>query len=354
MRKIIRKFYLSILITLLCAITLSMTTFAWIGLLTSSSIDNFQIGINVSDLQEYGIELSLTGEEGSFSTSINQTELKKEILKNYGINTNYYDSEEAVNFDFNRIKLDSCSVEVYDDNTFSSFLDVENKVTTKYFKFDIYISAFKTYESGSVDDYNLDAYLTGNLFSGTIATSNLINEFIYPSDFVNNGPNALVAGVRLKEQLTVDSSSACRLAIQKHNVVEKGHPELYENYDEVIDYVIYQGGTAMPTYDPETKVYSFGGILEEKNNVALAEYNKKFPYNKKLLPEWALKRNDLVYDVTSFNQIIDSKQANQKVTTSSMMKMTISFWFEGWDADCFDVINNEPVTLNLNFSNYVS
>ena len=34
----------------------------------------------------------------------------------------------------------------------------------------------------------------------------------------------------------------------------------------------------------------------------------------------------------------------------TMMKMTIYFWFEGWDADCFKAVGGSPVTLNIELS----
>ena len=41
----------------------------------------FDIDIKLSNLEEYGLEISLTGEEGTFSDTISSEEIKKAILK---------------------------------------------------------------------------------------------------------------------------------------------------------------------------------------------------------------------------------------------------------------------------------
>lgn len=346
MQNIIRKVYLSIMVSILCMITLVTVTFAWVGFLDFSSFEKFEINLKSIELEEYGIEISLTGEKGTFGSSVNQTQLKRNILCNY--NSKYSDfSDEEINKTFGNIKLDQCSVNPNADNSFPDFLDMNNKKTNKYFKFDIYISAFQTYE-GDNSDYYIDAYLVGNLLEGKIATRNLINGFTYPSNFINNVSNGITANQYVKNNISVDSSSACRVAIQKYAVVDKYDLYAYTNNNIINDYVIYQGGTAMPTYNSKKDLYSFGGILKDDYNLALYDFNNKT--NKRYsVPNWALNRNDYEFNADT-NQIINSSNDEEKIGINQMMKMTIYFWFEGWDADCFDVIDRNPVTLNLNFS----
>ena len=33
-----------------------------------------------------------------------------------------------------------------------------------------------------------------------------------------------------------------------------------------------------------------------------------------------------------------------------MMKVSISFWIEGWDADCYSVLDRNPITLSVSLS----
>ncbi|MGM9970107.1 MAG: hypothetical protein ACI35S_06905 [Anaeroplasma sp.] len=354
MQKLLKKIYFSIIVTVLCFATLTVTTYAWVGIFTSSSFDNFTINLFSNEFREYGVEISLTGEEGTFGSTVDEIELKREILENYGMRMDYITTDQAVQKAFSELLLTTCSVKPNEDNSFNDFLDMYDNVTTKYIKFDVYISAYRAYDSGSTSEYLLDAYLTGNLFEGTKRSINLINEFTYPSDFINNVEDGIQGGTKIKNNVSVDSSSCTRIAIQKYNVVEKGHPEAYNDYSIINDYVIYQQGPNEPIYNPLTNIYSFGGILEEEYNLALFQYNQKFSHKRKNLPDWALLRNDIDFSANSYNQIIDSTNPNEKISTNDMMKLTIYFWFEGWDADCFEVIDNSPVTFNLNFTNNIN
>lgn len=354
MQRIVKKVYLSVLVSILCMITLVTTTFAWVGFLNFSKFEQFEINLNSSELEEYGIEISLTGEDGTFGSSVNSTELKRAILINMGYSSdsllmNTEEQKNRIEEIFRNVTLDQCS-STPKNNTFPDFKDISNEITKAYFKFDVYISAYRAFNSGDTSEFYLDAYLTGNLFEGTKETRNLINEYTYPSDFINNVVNGIQANTTLKNNITVDSSSACRVAIQKYGVATKYDTSWYNNNTTPIDLIIYQGGTAMPTYDSSTGVYSFGGIMQDDYNLALCDYNKKYPKKAKTIPTELLTRGDIEYNLDGGNQIIDSSKAEEKIGVDQMMKMTIYFWFEGWDADCFDVIDRKPVTLNLNFS----
>lgn len=354
MQNIIRKVYLSIMVSILCMITLVTVTFAWVGFLDFSSFEQFQINLNSSELEEYGIEISLTGEDGSFGSSVDTIELKRNILINQGYSASDLPLDTAeqrarIENLFKNINLVQCSA-IPQNNTFSDFKDISNETTRAYFKFDLYISAYHAFESGEESEFYLDTYLTGNLLEGTKETKNLINEYTYPSDFVNTASNGITANTKIKNNITIDSSSACRVAIQKYGVATKYDLSYYDTNSDATDLIIYQGGTAMPTYNPDTGVYSFGGIMEDKYNLALYDYNKKYPTRAKTVPSDLLSRKDIEFNPNGGNQIIDSSKPEEKIGVNQMMKMTIYFWFEGWDADCFDIIDRKPVTLNLNFS----
>ena len=141
MQTAIKKVYVSILIVVLSTITLTATTFAWVGIFTSSSFEKFQINLSEQDLEEYGLEISLTGEEGTFSSTINQTELKRQLLINMGYNGSYISSENAVNNAFRNVTLAQCTVNPKSAVGFKQFTTSDNKLTTAYFKFNLYISS---------------------------------------------------------------------------------------------------------------------------------------------------------------------------------------------------------------------
>lgn len=348
MQKFIRKIYLSVMVSILCIITLVTATFAWIGFLDFSIFEKFEINLNSSELEEYGIEISLTGKDGTFGSSVDELELKKQILVNMGHSVLQLDSKEKVDKEFSKVSLAQCTVIPNEDKSFPEFVDVNNIITKKYFKFDIYISVSRTFESEDDSEYLMDAYLKGQLFEGTTETRNLVNEYVYPSQFINNVSNGIQASTKIKNNVTVDSSSACRLAIQKYNVVDKYQPDIYDTDSVINDLIIYQGGTDMPTYDSKTGIYSFGGVMADDYNLALYDYNTKHTDKTKKVPKKLFSRGDIEYQPNF--QIVNSSKTEEKIGVNQMMKLSIYFWFEGWDADCFDVIDSKPVSINLNFS----
>ena len=116
--------------------------------------------------------------------------------------------------------------------------------------------------------------------------------------------------------------------------------------------MIYQGGTQLPTYDSATDTYSFGGILPEEYNIALFEHkkNRRIKYEDFKIPSDAINRGDL--ELTDDNKKLfdDNYGFGVNSGVKTKVKLTIYFWFEGWDADCFEIIDAVNVKINLNFA----
>ena len=69
MKKYVKKVYLSIMLVVFSLFAMVATTYAWVGLLTNSTFNEFTINLREyddPDTADYGIQLSLTGEDGSF------------------------------------------------------------------------------------------------------------------------------------------------------------------------------------------------------------------------------------------------------------------------------------------------
>ncbi len=394
MQKVLRKVMLSTLITLMLIVTFGTITFAWVGINSTSRFEPFDITLDAVDLNEtsdmfkqaYGLEISLTGKKGSFTTSIDQTELKRHILYNYyGKNNDYLNdtikSNQVIINEFNALILDQATLDTTNFNstdktyynankTGLEFKNIDGDPTTKVFKFDLYVSVYKVFEPSEDVSDNLDVYLTGNILKGTNRSVGTIFDYTYPTsyekaysalgisegnEYTNSGTNAILPGTTISGVKTVNSASSARIAFTKYKIVDKYHPEYYlpEYYlsnDEIKKCYIYQGGTKYPTV--ENDIYSFGGILEDEVNFALYNYNKKHPDDVRAIPENVLYRKDIdiEYKATDLNQLVDS--TTEKISESKMIKMTIYFWFEGWDADCFDVIDRSPVSINIGLTAY--
>jgi len=341
----VKKVYMSILVSVLVLLTCVATTYAWVGIISNSTFEEFALNVNVSNLKEYGIEISLDGI--NFGTEINSVDLKKQILLNYGYSEEQLSSEETIDYAFSRFSLEACTNNPdFVNHKMSNFTTLDGGSTRKYFKFDIYVSAYKVYETGSVTDFKLDTFLRGDILSGTVSAYTLFNEFTYPSNVISDTirPNQVISSTK------VNSESATRLAIEKYEVVEKYKPESYTESSRATDLIIYQGGTQNPSYDDTTGIYSFGGVLDNDTNVALYDYNLFYQENY-TVPSWAIERGEKELEINEGNsQIIDSDLESEQVGINDMMKLTFYFWFEGWDSDCFSVVNQKPVSINLNFS----
>ena len=354
MQKAITRLFITSMLMLISAITLVASTFAWVGIYSTSKWENFDVDLEVVDkLEEYGIEVSLTGLEGSFTSKIDQDELKRVILKNYGYAQEYLatQSNEDVRQLFSEITFDQASV-TPSNNELRQFYGIDGLPTSKIMKFDLYISAYKAEIESTISEseFCLDAYLKGDLFIGTKQTVAITNEFEYPTNFINPALNGIQGGTKVKDNLTVDSSSVVRCAFQKYQVVDKYHPDRYSSVStKVNDLIIYQGGTQMPTYNPVTGVYSFGGCLSDEINLSTFDYNVRRDTGIKSIPDGVKNRGDIEYISTNLNQIVDSQKDDEKIHINQMMKMTVLFWFEGYDADCFAVVDRSPVKLNIQF-----
>lgn len=370
--KYIKKIYISLMSIVLLMLTAVTTTFAWVGFLDTSFFEQFEIGLEaVENVEEYGIQLSLSGKEGTFSTSLPAIDIKREILKNVGFaNVDQMTDKQVENASFS---MDQCTVE-RSGNSLGNFVDIHGSRTRNYISFDLYVSTYRNadVELEEESTYYMDLFLNDNVFAGNNQTRKLFKNFTYPTNngviefpkiygnhYLNglyemNHPSFtsgnLVKNPTVSGDITVNSASACRLAIEVREAVD-----LYDTsaYSLVYNTIIYQGGTQYPTYNDRTGEYSFGGILPDDYNIALHDYNSKIMegYTSKTVPEWALHRGDLEFVNDGItNRLVDS--SDSKVGIDQMVKLTFHFWFEGWDADCFSVIHFNPVSLNLSFSNY--
>lgn len=353
MQKITRKLLLSVSILILLIGTVAATTYAWVGFYKYGIFEQFEINVEASNTNDYGIEISLTGEKNTFGPSIEGIDLKKSILINLGYKESQLNSEAEIIRLFNRINLEQCSVEPQ-NNELKDFYDRENKITNKYFKFDLYISAYKTDGSTDDSDFNLDVYLSDGILTGFKDKSRLTNNVSYPSDYIypllpGETINNAKPGKEFSDLVATNSSYATRLALQKYEVVEKFDTITETNASDLI---IYHVGSEEPIYEQESDCYSFGGILPTQKNFAHMAYNSTLnSWHRYDVPEWAINRGDVLYkDNGIANHVINSNVESEKVGISNMMKITIYFWFEGWDSDCFAAIDSNPVTINLNFS----
>ena len=363
-----KKLYISILTSILVLITSVATTFAWVGVFANSTFQEFDIKIKSSSLEEYGIEISATGEEGTFSESIDGVIIKRQILTNWGYNNVDLLDDERVEAIFSTLNMYQCTnTPVLKDGKIQKlgqFKTIENNNTRNYFKFDIYIAATRYYEGTSGSNFLLDVYLNQGLVTSNVKKYKLNGSVSYPSSFINpliNLPDG-VNGISGGDEFTtvyVNPASATRVAFEKYEVTTRGNFSYYEG-KEPISTIIYSGDSYnYPTYNEITNVHEFGGILPDDYNFAVKYYNNyDFVFARNGVNSVSVPSS--IYNIrgpesntcdlplhSTNNHLIDPNNENEQIGLSKMMKVSVSFWIEGWDADCFSVLDRNPITLSV-------
>ena len=345
-----RRVYMSILTIMLVFLTTVATTFAWVGILNYTDTSNFELNLQTENNNKYKLTISAT-EDGEFSDSVDAYDIKKQILVNMGWSDTNLTTPEYIDNAFQTIGL--FSVTTSDLKDFKELNHKEKKFddTKSYFKFDLYFKIeLKDALDVVEDDINLSSGLmlstTESPLVGTKGGASLANGITFPSGSIMD--QAGFGHFDTNTYLTIDSSYATRLAFEVYS--PKDVTESYVDTDLPVVTKIFQGGTQNPYYNTSTGLYSFGGILPEEYNLAYQEYKKKYNLGKDFrIPDEILNRGDL--ELTEENSVLISEdyKFGIKNGVSNKLKMTVYFWYEGWDADCFDALTGQSVTLNLKF-----
>ena len=82
--KITRKIYMSLFTTLFILLTCVVTTFAWVGIFTTSTLGSFDLNLMVQDPKdgEDYLRISATGEENTFDEAVALTDIQTQIMSN--------------------------------------------------------------------------------------------------------------------------------------------------------------------------------------------------------------------------------------------------------------------------------
>ena len=370
-----RKIYLSIIFVTLSLLTMVATTFAWVGIVSNTSFERISINLETdNEKSDYGVMLSLTGDKNDFHDSIDALALQKQLLINIGVPESKLNNEVNIRNLFSQIKLAQCTTirdttaadcafmkpfqDLYGNKPYASLLNDQTEYKG-YFEFDVYVSIYKIGEDADGSENKLSIYLrngdAGGLFSSSTSSAYIPNEIVMPN---SSNPlsteylksiNNFEPGKKIKGMVNINPASAARLSVQKGKSVLIGKNTLYDNHDYQ-GLKIYKYGSDVPSYDNKYDLYDFGGILPSDFNFARLQYNSTHPANDQLgaVPERAINRGDITFeDDGDTNHIVTP---DDNVTTQDMICLHFSFWFEGWDSDCFEAINDKQVSVNINFS----
>ena len=369
MQGVFRKLYMSILAATLILLTSIATTFAWVGMLTSSSLGSFDINIKVEDLEnEYYLKISDTDATNcdDYGESIRRIDIQKQIMDNMGID--YAHSGIVVNNSSavdNYFAMNANLIPVTTDKNLSYFKEIGDiRVkdtnfydTNKYYKFDLYLTVdtllnvnAATEINANVFFKNIETALTGVECKGNFVNGNSFRNQTLPTEY-SLLPTLPNSGLR------INSAYSARLGLALYDPI--AITDSYENKSPS-EIIIYQKGTKYPTYDSNTNYYCFGGILPEEYNVALKEIEKlyKIDSDDLQLPADAVERIETDKFMTQDNYhiwqspttISGTKYLGIVNEVRTKMKISVYFWFEGWDADSISFVDKRNVSIGLSFA----
>ena len=375
MQTVIRKVMLSVFTVLFVLLTMITTTFAWIGILTYSSVESFDINIKGENKlkNDYFITISSTGEKDTFSDSINLMDIQKQILINRYDNLNYIDFDSATSEEINKFFQSKAQLSVtttyIEQNKLAGFYELDYSkgpisfIPSKgYYKFDVYLTVDSREGISENTRINSNIFITEleDMLTGTPGSGN----FIDGNPFKDMPSNPLYDTLKnIPNTFTVNSANAARVALEIYDPIN-----IDSKYDEThtpTQTIIYQGGKNLPYHDDTTGIYDLGGNLPEDYNTAIQEIIKiRDGYDNMVTPIEILNRGDL--EISKENSRLWSAPKTiegtnylgvQKILDNGVekaiqtkMKITVYFWFEGYDADCLANIDKKPVKLNLTFT----
>jgi hypothetical protein len=395
---------ISILTSVVVFVTMIATTFAWVGIFTYASTDSFQMNLKVNKSSNYFLTISPYDSTVSndFCDSVPLADIQKQVLNFWNIPFGQDDSASVIDSLYTRRhNVEASSPNIDDNGNINGFSRIVNLnsgpleyvSTNTYIKFDVYLSVntidgitvIKDDETGEIvgGTSGINAYVALDEISktliGTMNSYNLINGNVIrrynPSNFdwqyyyahkslssitTIDGEEKIID----KASIRTDSSSAARFALAVYNPIKI--TDTYTGDETPINTIVYQGGSALPTYDETSDVYSMGGILPEEYNFAYQEANAlynvfnrglripnktaEFENNVKQLT--GTKKDNIVWNAPSYSDV-DINNVNYlgvEKGIQTKQKLTIYFWFEGWDSDCTWVIDRKSVTMNLTFT----
>jgi len=392
MRGVSKKMFISILTSVIVFVTMVATTFAWVGIFTYANIDSFQMNLKINKSSNYFLTISPfdSNNNKDYGEEIPIIDLEKQALKNWGLDINDETPNVVITSKYQERSLVEPSTPVYDSNgNISSFSRIANLAngpvkfvdSDQYIKFDIYLSV-NTLEGIDDETTGVNSNVVLDEISNTLVgitntyflnVGNAIRNNQYaPSNFdwqkydAHKSLTNIVVENNItkyidKRNITIDSASAARFALEVFNPIKL--TDTYKGDEKPSKTIVYQGGSALPTYDETTDVYSMGGILPEEYNFGVQEasaiYNKYLEIPKQTLNYESnvrtltgTRKDNYVWKAPEQNEV-DTEEINYLGVEDGIQtkqKITVYYWFEGWDSDCTWVIDLKRVTMNLCFT----
>ena len=318
MNKTIKKLFISVLSFVFAVLLFGTVSYAWFSIATTNVVYDIGLGITADN----NFEISLDG------INYYQRLTKEEIIKVVGDN----------------LKLSD--VTSHDGINFSKGFLFEEEIPLKnvdYLSLTLYFRTITSYEVDVylVDNVSRDAYLNKDI-DGTFLISKGSN---WKSDTTfTYGPNPLTDVIEIEERHVFYSAEAVRIGF----VEKKNENNINDQRTEAdLNTIIFD-----LSRDPSRGYGANYGSLDYVNNKLKTNY------------EPPTTTQNVVTELTAFDEfnpyvpldknsfilkMIKTNEYDLKGNSFYKGSVELNIWLEGWDADCFDAIHYDPLTIQLKF-----
>ena len=355
-RSIRKKLILLVVMFGATIVTLTSTTFAWFATNRNAWLDKFELNIE----SPKSLLISTDGE--NFRTNIPSELLKEAVVKKI-VGDDVAVTQAVINEEFEKITLkpvtsiDLINYKTISNNNIKTVLDEQTGENYKYYElidadkysyitFDLW---FRLDSNAPDDDFNLQ-FVDQDYITHDASAENKVLSYVQGKDntvYLYNALNTTGTedtrtGTRLDgttyekgkyvagDTIKINGQDALRLGIQN---TEEEKTEIFEPSLGLGSYAI--AGQTDANYDPNKNA-----MFTYFNNIHEAQ----------LRP---IENNELVEKYLNTNKSLETnvslgvfKNTNNKYND---IKLTVSLWLEGMDADYISGIYDTSITMFLNF-----
>ena len=327
MRKLRKKLILSLIMLVLTVITVTSTTLAWFANNQNAWVEDFDLEIEKLE----GLLISVDGK--NFYSSVSNEDLVKAIVaKKTNKKIEELDMDE-VKSEIEKIRLSSVTTKDLENfYTIDSLNVVDNYYGLKaasnytYIEFDLYFRAVID-ENKVEGEVRTLSFASDSYIKSQAKAVKLVNELRSKGVVYKSG-----------ESIAVNPADAIRVGVSVAND---------ENTKLIYEPNLGLGSYAIEGVSPSDEDYDIN--YDPNENAMLTYFNNLNEH--KLAPLKAVDK--LFYQGTknfTDGTIISNFKTNDTVTGFEDLKLTVSIWLEGYDADYFIGIDMKNIKMYLNFS----
>ena len=379
-----RKIILFALSVIVCLISCVTFTYAWLQINIATYVTGLDIHVELAS----GINVSVNGAD--YSSTITEDKIREAIVVKY-LGYSYRESDGAIldksgsvanNFTKDYIETKFAEIVLKPVSTLngSTYTDKYNRdvyiTDGQYISFDLYFKAL---------DNDVDIYYNSSNYNYD-DLGNKVSKFKISSEKIQSSTDETSSSYLTSNLTTIDSLGNAREILAGSSDLEFSAADAmrfttYVSEYEAITQTDSLGNTSYVydesgnlTYNDSLKFYELneglGSYATDLDSTkyssmylnasyydvtknAQATYCANSAYNGAAssddLKKYALSYDSIPYTYKSF----ETQEAGKLMSLENkgrVKKATFTFWVEGYDADCFDVLISNKVSINMTFT----